>query len=169
MSFLRISEPANSVTWQRPRIKYQSDFSRRNDGLGWVGLEPTTNALKGRWQKIANLLIFQRFTVSEKSLYHNCSTDFRGKASEKREQRPIWALLSSSTDLTGKSSATGSVPAFSAPAESRTGSGIGYPASVAGCARLPVAHPALLSAAFQNRPRRYANPADPGKLVPALH
>jgi hypothetical protein len=60
--------------------------------LGWVGLEPTTFALKGRWQKIANPLIFQRFTGSTKSLYHNCSTGFCGRTPKKREQRPIWAL-----------------------------------------------------------------------------
>jgi hypothetical protein len=54
-------------------------ISKGLNGLGWAGLEPATFALKGRWQKIANLLIFQRFTVSGKSLYHNCNTDFHGR------------------------------------------------------------------------------------------
>jgi hypothetical protein len=46
--------------------------------LGWVGLEPTTNALKGRWRKLAKPLRILDLQESVFESDNNCTTAFRG-------------------------------------------------------------------------------------------
>ena len=45
---LRSFRPAMSSSFRIPRDSGSADFRSRIKYLGWVGLEPTTNALKGR-------------------------------------------------------------------------------------------------------------------------